>query len=323
MDHPQTPAAPRLSRFAVFGHANLEVNAAIGGFPLAYTPDQTLPDPVTVGVAGTAYNVATALWRLGNQVDLCITIGQDPVAAFVTTSLPADDRLRIIPAPVPEQPVTVVLTGQPTQRMVITDHRAARNFRHDPATAADILHDADVAVVPVGPVNTDLAEHLARRDRTHRTHQTTVACDVHAIPALTGPHEPFCAAADILFMSDERLPAPAGQWLGQVMDRWPVQLAVLGQGERGATLATRSSRELHHVPAAPAGEIRSTLGAGDALCAGFLDGYTRGLPPQRALHRATVFAAAKLAAVGGAAGFLTTDELHTRLAATQPSPHQA
>jgi len=102
--------------------------------------------------------------------------------------------------------------------MVITDHRAARNFRHDPATTADILHDADVAVVPVGPVNTDLAEHLARHDRTHRTHQTTVACDVHAIPALTGPHEPFCAAADILFMSDERLPSPAEQWLGQVMD---------------------------------------------------------------------------------------------------------
>jgi len=123
-------------------------------------------------------------------------------------------------------------------------------------------------------------------------------------------------------MSDERLPAPGEQWLGQVMDRWPVQFAILGQGEHGATLATRSSRELHHVPAAPAGEIRSTLGAGDALCAGFLDGYTRGLPPPQALHRATVFAAAKLAAVGGAAGFLTADELHTRLAATQPSHTQ-
>ena len=105
--------------------------------------------------------------------------------------------------------------------------------------------------------------------------------------------------------------------------RWPIQLAILGRGEHGATLATRGSRELHHVPAAPAGEIQSTLGAGDALCAGFLDGYTRGLPPQRALQRAAVFAAAKLAAVGGAAGFLTADELHTRLAPTQPSPHPA
>jgi sugar/nucleoside kinase (ribokinase family) len=310
MDHADVRPAQLPARFAVFGHANLEVNARIGEFPLAYSPDQSLPDPIAIGVSGTAYNVGTALWRLGNQVDLCVTIGADPVAAFVTASLPTDDRLRIIPALVPEQPVTVVLTGQPTHRMVLTDHRAARSYRHQPATAEPIMQRSDVVVLPVGPVNTGLAEHLAGRAAPRAF---TVACDVHAISALSGPHEPFCAAADILFMSDERLPLPAGNWLSEVMRRWPVQLAVLGRGARGATLAIRGHRELHHVPAAPAGEIISTLGAGDALCAAFLDGHTRGLPPYQALERATAFAAAKLAAVGGAAGFLTADQLNARL----------
>jgi sugar/nucleoside kinase (ribokinase family) len=275
-NHTDAPLRRRPARFAVFGHANLEMNAAIGAFPVAYAPDQSLPDPIAVGVAGTAYNVGIGLWRLGNQVDLCITLGQDAVAAFVAASLPADERLRIIPASVPEQPVTVVLTGQATQRMVLTDHRGARSFRHRPATAALLIDTADVVVVPVGPVNRDLAEHLARRDRPR---PVTVACDVHAISALTGPHEPFCAAADVLFMSDERIPLPAEDWLGQVMDRWPVRIAVLGQGQRGATLAVRGTPKMQHVAAAPAGEIASTLGAGDALCAGFLDGHTRGLPP--------------------------------------------
>jgi sugar/nucleoside kinase (ribokinase family) len=320
MDHVRAQPAQRPARFAVFGHANLEVSAAIGEFPLTYTPDQSIPDGISVGVAGTAYNVGIGLWRLGNEVDLCVTIGQDPVAAFVTASFPADERLRIIPASVPEQPVTVVLTGQVTQRLILLDHRAARGFRHAPATAGDILDHADVVVLPVGPVNTDLAEYLARRDRTRTA---TVACDVHAISGLTGPHEPFCAAADILFMSDERLPLPVQDWLAQVMDRWRVQLAVLGQGGRGATLAVRGDPQLHHVPAARTGEIVSTLGAGDALCAGFLDGYTRGLPPSEALQRATVFAAAKLAAVGGAAGFLTADQLHAWLTAPQTGPGQA
>ena len=306
------------ARFAVFGHANLEVNAVIGGFPLAYAPDRSLPEPLAVGVSGTAYNVGTGLWRLGNQVDLCVTVGQDPVAAFVTASLPADERLRIIPAAVPEQPVTVVLTGQATERMVLTDHRGARSFRHDIATAVPLMDRADVVVLPIGPVNTDLAEHLAHHAGPRRL---TLACDVHAIATLTGPHEPFCAAADILFMSDARIPVAADDWLDRVMDRWPVQVAVIGQGKHGATVAVRATGERHQVPAAPAGRILSTLGAGDALCAGYLDGHVRGLPPRAALQRATVFAAAKLSALGGAAGFLTADQLHARLTSTGPDTH--
>jgi acarbose 7IV-phosphotransferase len=124
-------------------------------------------------------------------------------------------------------------------------------------------------------------------------------------------------AADILFMSDERLPVAVGEWLEQVMDRWPCRIAVVGQGARGATMAVRGDSGLHHVPAVDAGPVASTLGAGDALCAGFLDGHARGLPPRSALARAAVFAAAKIRQASGAQGLLSASELD-QLCATAP-----
>jgi len=138
-----------------------------------------------------------------------------------------------------------------------------------------------------------------------------------AIGGLHGDHEPFCEAADILFISDERLSVPAGEWLEKVMDRWPCRIAVIGQGARGATMAVRGDSGLHHAPAVDAGPVASTLGAGDALCAAFLDGHARGLPPRRALARAAVYAAAKIRHIGGAQGLLSASELD-QLCATSP-----
>ncbi|HEY0933440.1 MAG TPA: hypothetical protein VGD91_06805 [Trebonia sp.] len=55
--------------------------------------------------------------------------------------------------------------------------------------------------------------------------------------------------------------------------------------------------------------LRITLGAGDARCAAFIDGCTRGLDPGTALRRAVRYASAKLAHAGGAQGLLSAGEL--------------
>ncbi|MGW0226978.1 PfkB family carbohydrate kinase [Actinopolymorpha singaporensis] len=59
-----------------------------------------------------------------------------------------------------------------------------------------------------------------------------------------------------------------------------------------------------HLPAVGTREVVSTVGAGDALFAAFLDGWTRGLEPRAALRRAAYLASWKVGAAGGAAGFL-------------------
>jgi hypothetical protein len=99
-------------RIAVFGNSNVEICIPAGGFPIAYEPSRTVPaGGIHVGVAGTAYNVGIGLWRLGHQVTLCVTQGRDQAGVLAAASMPADPRLRIIPLPVPRQPVTAVLLG--------------------------------------------------------------------------------------------------------------------------------------------------------------------------------------------------------------------
>jgi sugar/nucleoside kinase (ribokinase family) len=301
------------TRFAVFGNSNMEVVIAAGQFPVPYEPSRTLPPgSIHVGVAGTAYNVGIGLWRLGHQVDLCVTQGNDPAAAFVTAAQPRDPRLRIIPLPVPRQPVTAVLTGDHGRRLIFNEAREG-TWQHDPARAVEIARGCDLVVLPIGSANALLAAHAG-------DFGAPLACDVHAISALHGDHEPYCEAAQILFMSDERLPVPVEEWLEKVMDRWPwCRIAVVGQGARGATMAVRGDSGLHHVPAVDAGPVASTLGAGDALCAGFLDGHARGLPPRSALARAAVYAAAKIRHAGGAQGLLSASELDQLCAAAPPA----
>ncbi len=299
-------------RIAVFGNSNVEICIPAGGFPIAYEPSRTVPaGGIHVGVAGTAYNVGIGLWRLGHQVTLCVTQGRDQAGVLAAASMPADPRLRIIPLPVPRQPVTAVLLGDDGRRLILNEERE-RAWQHDPARAAEAALGCDLVVLPVGSANGLLAASAA-------DFAAPLACDVHAIGGLAGDHEPYCEAADILFMSDERLPVPAGAWLEQVMTRWPCRIAVVGQGARGAAMAVRGDSGLYHVPAVDAGPVAGTLGAGDALCAGFLDGYARGLPPHAALSRATVFAAAKIRRVGGAQGLLSGSELDQLCAAAPPA----
>ena len=292
------------SRFAVFGNANLELVAAIGDFPLTYQPDQLLQRGLCPGVSGVAVNVATGLATLGNAVTACVTVGRDVVGAAVAGQL-ARSGLTVVPGEVDEQPVTLVLLDRHGRRLIVNDYRTSAGFRHDPVTAAPLMAAADVVVLSNSDVNHDLLAPAATSD-------ATVVCDVQAIIQLDGPDRPFCQAADILFASAERLDQPAETWLAQVMDTFDrCQIAVAGMGERGAALAARG-QPIIVVPAAPAERIVSTLGAGDALLAAFLDGHTRGLPPPDALRRAMVFAAAKLSAVGGAAGCLDAAELDRR-----------
>ena len=63
---------------------------------------------ISVGVSGTAYNEAIALWKLGSHVELCVShAADDPVAAFLVASQlasPGRRRSSRVRVPRPRRP---------------------------------------------------------------------------------------------------------------------------------------------------------------------------------------------------------------------------
>lgn len=285
-------------RIVVFGNVNLELAVSVGDFPVGYAPSRTIQGGIVPDVSGTAYNIATALTLLDSEVTLCVPLGADPVGVLVADQL-TRRGMTVLPAAIAEQPVTVVLADDAGRRLILNDYRGADGFHHDPYPATRLMAAADLVVLPSSGVNARLPAAAAGCG-------SLVAVDVETIETFDGPQRVWCEAADILFASHERLPCPPADWAAQVLERYPrCDVAVVGCGEQGAVLAVRH-RPVVHIPAVRVGPVRSTLGAGDALFAAYLDGHLRGLAPWEALRRATVYASAKLAGVSGAAGLLDT-----------------
>ena len=117
------------------------------------------------------------------------------------------------------------------------------------------------------------------------------------------------AAAHVLFMSHERLPAPPEEWAHAVLTRYSPEVLVVGLGNQGALLAVQRDGFLGRFPAVSIRPVVSTVGAGDALFSAFVDGYARTRDPYGALRRAICFAAYKIGAAGGADGFLNASAL--------------
>jgi ribokinase len=131
-----------------------------------------------------------------------------------------------------------------------------------------------------------------------------IASDVHAIADLDDPYNAdFMAAADILFMSHERLPAPPEEWAAAVQSRYGNRIVVVGLGADGALLAVQGEAP-QRTPAVFTRPVVNTIGAGDALFSAFLHVYAQTGDPYLAMRKAMVFASYKIGAAGAAEGFL-------------------
>lgn len=293
----------------VSGLINIETTVAVREFPIPYYPIDYPFFGVSSAVSGVAFNIARALRALGDDVDLHTFVGPDDDGRRVLDTLARDgiDDAHVR-RELRQTAASVVLYDPSGRRQVYCDLKDVQDMQlpvSGPAGAAvrDSLETADIVVACNTNFNRDLL-------RAAREAGKPVATDVHVLDDIGDEYNrDFMAAADMLFLSDERLPEPPADFARRLADRYGPRIVVIGMGGKGAMLHLRNTDETWMLPAAPTTKVVNTVGAGDALFSAFLHGVAGGLAPLEALRRAELFAAHKIGFSGASVGFCDAAEL--------------
>lgn len=292
-----------MAKILVLGNINIETTLAINAFPIDYAPVHYAAGGVGQSVSAVGYNLARALRVLGNEVVLLSLIGRDVAAEQIRHTLrrdAIDDRFVLDLAEA--TPQSVVLHDPHGRRQVHTDLKNVLDLEYPRQSFEQALDGCTALVVTnIGYARSILP--LARA--AGNASGAPVVTDVHAIAALNDHYNAaFMRAADILFMSHERLPMEPNAWLSQLFARFETQIGVIGMGNAGAALGVREPRAFETVAAPPVERVVSTSGAGDALCAAFVHVLLRTGDPQLAARKAVHFAAHSVQFASSSQGFL-------------------
>ena len=286
----------------VSGLVNTETTAAVRNFPIPYYPIDYPFFGVNTTVSGVAFNISKALSTLGDSVRLISMTGNDFSAAFIRHTLVETgiSDSYVLPK-LPQTPASVVLYAPDGKRQIYCDLKDIQDHSYD--FTSSILDEIDLVVACNINFNRPLL-HLAK------SAGKTIATDVHVLSDLHDSYNrEFMEMADILFLSDEAIGENYHGFLRDLAATYPSKLIVLGRGSKGAAMYLREQDQVIEQPAAFAGPIVNTVGAGDALLSGFVHFYAKGLPPVVSLQMAQHFAARKITANGAAQGFVTEAEV--------------
>lgn len=293
-----------MSRIFVAGLINMETTLAVDGFPIPYFPVRYPFFGIQTTVSGVGYNIAKALTTLGDRVDFASIIGRDDNAKNVRGAL-AQDNIpdALVLSDSEETAQSVILYNPEGKRQIHTDLKnlQALNFPEEKARPA--IEMADLAAI----CNVNFTRHLLQ---VVKKAGKWIATDVHALSNLDDDYNrDYMAAAQILFLSDESLPASPEEVARQVMGKFGNEIVVIGLGAKGALLAVRKDDVIERIPAVSTRAVVNTIGAGDALFSSFLHCYLKTKDPYTSIRTASIFASYKIGTKGAADGFLTVEEL--------------
>ena len=295
-----------MKNILISGLVNTETTCRVRQFPVNYYPIDYPFFGVSTAVSGVAYTLAKAMTTLGDNVRLLSMTGEDFAARYIREELTA---LGIDPAPVKacltETPSSVVLYDETGRRQIYCDLKDIQEKCYG-FTQADV---ENIDIVAACNINFNrpllkLAKKLGK----------TIATDVHVLRDIYDDYNrDFMAAADILFLSDEGAWDDHYAFIRALEDAYHNPIIVMGRGSRGALMYLRDENRFCELPAAHVGDVINTVGAGDALFSAFLHFYAKGLHPVDCLHRAQIFAAAKIRVSGASNGFITEGEVEEML----------
>lgn len=291
-------------RALISGLINIETTLKIKEFPIKYFPIDYPFFGIQSSVSGVAYNVSKALTALDNEVRISSFVGNDDESKRILSALSSekiDDSL--IYSELRETPVSIALYDDNGKRQIYCDLKDIQERGMDFSRIEDAVLESDLVVLCNINFNRANLKHVKKIGKT-------IACDVHVLSDVNDEfNRDFMEYADILFLSDERLPCSADRFIRQLKETYPSKIIVIGMGEKGAMLYERDKDTVHKLAALSIGNIVNTIGAGDALFSGFLNYYVKGFPALEALSRAEVFAALKIQHNGAAKGFCSEDDV--------------
>ena len=293
-----------MARFFIAGLINVETTLAVDNFPLEYSPDNYPFFGVQTTVSGVGFNIAKALTILGNQVDLASLIGEDDNGWLARKALvEAGIRDEFVLCNLAETAQSVILYEMEGRRQIHTDLKDIQKKIYPIQKAQAAIEHCNLAVI----CNINFARPLLS---VAKEAGKFIATDVHALRSLDDSYnQDYLQTADILFMSDEKLPGSPEGIAKEVMDRFPTKILVIGMGKKGALLAVREDDFVGRFKAVRTRKVVNSIGAGDALFSAFLDRYLRTGDPYVSLKAAMVFASYKIGEKGAAQGFLNGEEL--------------
>lgn len=275
-----------MAKILVSGLINLETTLRVDSFPLDYEPVRYPFHGAASTVSGVGYNLSKALNTLGDQVTLLSLIGADPPGWLARQALAQDGLPDAGVLTCPTATAQSVILYEPGgRRQIHVDLKDLQEQVYPPEGIPAALSACDLAVL----CNINFSRPMLAAARQAGV---PVATDVHTISDLDDPYNrDFMAAADILFMSDERLPCSPEDWAARLLERYPAEIMVIGLGAQGALLAVRHDGFSGRFPAVHLRPVVNSIGAGDALFSCFLHEYLAQPDPYRALQGAQVFAA--------------------------------
>ena len=292
------PQIARQTRVLGVGVATLDLVDEVAAYPPEDSEVRALAQRHSRG--GNAANTLGVLAQLGHRCAWVGTLAQDPAADFIRGDLAARgiDTRHAVAVPGATSPTSHIAQSLTTGSRTIVHYRdlpelTADAFDRVPLDGIDWIHFEGR-----NPAETARMLVRARRD----------APGVRISLELEKPRlgiESLLAGPDLLLIARVFALADGGPgvaedpaaYLTELVGRTGAALLVLGWGAEGAWWLVRGGTP-QRVPGHAPERVVDTLGAGDVLNAGVIDGLGRGLSPGDAVAWAVRLAGIKCGRVG-------------------------
>lgn len=291
-------------KILVSGLLNIETTAAVRGFPINYYPIDYPFFGVDSNVSGVGYNIAKALTILSDEVRLVSYLGKDAEGERILAQLGKDNiGTDMIETSLQRTPASVVLYEPDGRRQIYCDLKDIQERSLEPEKLEEELKSCDIAAL----CNINFNRELIRKAKELGV---MTATDVHVLSSIEDEYNrDFMENADILFLSDEKLPCEPEEFILKLKESYQNRIIVIGMGAKGAMLYEDGMDRIIHVPAYSEAKVVNTIGAGDALFSAFLHFYAKGNDAYTALKKAVVFAGIKIGYNGASVGFCDESEV--------------